>query len=162
MYLIYCDSSIAPFNPRGILTWAFLVKRPGKGIVHQDTAIIGWGKEHHTNNLGEMTAVMAAVYWLSQLPEGDHHPVILHSDSELIINQCSGSYSCRDPKLRAILDLIEKAYEKYTRGIIWKWIPREKNTEADALSRTLYTEEMLAVMRANKNNIIHDWDDLPW
>ena len=109
MYLIFCDSSVEPFNPRGVLTWAFLVKRPGQGIIHQDTAIIGWGKPEHTNNLGEMTAVMAAVHWLTTLPEEDQHPVVLHSDSELIINQCSGIYNCREPNLRAILDLIEKA-----------------------------------------------------
>jgi ribonuclease HI len=87
---------------------------------------------------------------------------VLHSDSELIVNQCSGIYGCREPRLRAILDLVEKAKEKYTRGIIFKWIPREKNKEADALSRSLYTEEMLAIMRANKENIIHNWDDVPW
>ena len=161
MYLIYCDSSIEPFNPRGILTWAFLVKYKKK-IIHQDTAIIGWGKPEHTNNLGEMTAVMAAMHWLIGLSEEDHHPVVLHSDSELIINQCSGTYNCHEPHLRAILDLIEKCKGKYTRGIIWKWIPREKNKEADALSRSLYNEEMLAVMRVNKENILFDWDDIPF
>lgn len=162
MYLIFCDSSIEPFNPRGILTWGFLVKRPGKGIIHQDTAIIGWGKKWHTNNLGEMTAVMAAMHWLMGLSEEDQHPVILHSDSELIINQCSGIYGCHEPKLVAILDLIMKAKDNYTRGITFKWIPREKNKEADTLSRSLYTEEMLAIMRANQNNIIFDWDDIPF
>ena len=162
MYLIWTDASCQPFHPQGVLTWAFLVKRPGKGIIHQDTAIIGWGKKHHTNNLGEMTAVMAAVHWLSKLPKEDHHPVILHSDSELIVNQCSGTYNCHDPRLRAILDLIEKAREKYTRGIIYKWIPRERNIEADALSRSLYTEEMLAIMRANRTNIIQNWDNILW
>jgi hypothetical protein len=58
--------------------------------------------------------------------------------------------------------LIEKAKEKYTRGITFKWISRDRNKEADALSRSLYTEEMLAIMRANKENIIHDWDDIPF
>lgn len=162
MYLIYCDSSIKPFNPRGILTWAFLVKRPGKGIIHQDTAIIGWGKPEHTNNLGEMTAVLAAMHWLVGLPEEDQHPVVLHSDSELIINQCSGAYRCHEPRLKSLLELIDQARDKYTRGVIFKWIPREDNQEADKLSRSLYTEEMLSIMRANRNNIILEWDDIPF
>lgn len=145
-----------------MLTWAFLVKRPGKGIIHQDTQIIGWGKPYHTNNLGEMTAVLAALHWLIKVPEEDQHPVILHSDSELIVKQCKGYSGCSSPNLRPILDLINKARDQYTRGITFKWISREKNKEADALSRSLYTEEMLAIMRANKTNIVLEWDDIPF
>jgi ribonuclease HI len=161
MYLIYCDSSIRPYNPKGVLTWAFIVKHKKK-IIHKDTSIIGWGKDHHTNNLGEMTAVLAAMHWLISVPEEDRIPAIVHSDSQLIINQCSGSYSCREPRLKKLLDMIFEAKSRYGKSVIYKWIPRDKNQEADELSRSLYTEEMMEIMKANEMNIKFDWDDIPW
>jgi len=162
VYIIHCDSSCEPFHPRGILTWAFLVKHK-KQIIHQDTEIIGWGGKHHTNNLGEMTAVLAAMQWLIRLPENKRLPAVINSDSELIVNQCLGIYNCYDDHLLTLLEMILKAKDVYGRSVVlFKWVPREKNKEADKLSRSLYTEEMLGIMRANKNNIIFDWDDIPF
>jgi len=161
VYMIYTDSSCQPWHPGGILTWAFLVKHK-KQLIHQEAKIIGWGKEDLTVNRGEMTAVLAAMLWLIRLPKEERIPAVINSDSQLVVNQCSESWGCHEPNLKAILDLIFKAKGRYRKSIIYKWIPREKNKEADALSRTPYNERMLALMRANKNNIIHNWDDLPW
>jgi ribonuclease HI len=159
MYLIYCDSSIAPFNPGGILTWAFIVKA-GNKVVHQDTKIIGYGKMNLTNNVGELTAVLAAIHWLLKIPKGKRRTAILMSDSQLAVNQASEKWDCHDEKLQPILELILKGKRSYGKTITFKWIPREKNTEADELSRSLYTEEALAIMKANKTNIILGWDDI--
>jgi ribonuclease HI len=159
MYLIYCDSSIAPFNPGGILTWAFIAKAGGK-VLHQDTKIIGYGKMHLTNNVGELTAVLAAIRWLLSLPQNKRRTALLMSDSQLAIKQASEAWQCHDEKLQPILELILKGKRTYGKTITFKWIPREKNTEADELSRSLYTEEALAVMKANHTNIIQEWDDI--
>jgi ribonuclease HI len=160
MYKVWTDSSIAPFNPMGILTWAFIVKLDGK-IVHQDTEIIGWGKKEHTNNLGEATAVLKALEWLvMHLPKSNRKPVIINSDSNLIVNQCSESWQCKEPSLKVIVDEVLKLKRRYGKSIIFKWIPREENTEADELSRSLYTDEAIEIMKANETNLLHDWDDI--
>lgn len=160
MYMIYCDSSIEPMNPDGILAWAYIVKESGK-IIHQDVHISGWGKGT-TNNQGEMQAVLGAMLWLVSLPPDKRPPVVIHSDSQLIVNQCAGTWNCYDEKLQKLLALINRAKEQYRKSIFFKWIKREKNTEADALSRTLYTEEALDLMRKHKLDIAFEKDDLPF
>lgn len=160
MYMIHCDASIEPFNPSGILAWAFIAKLKGK-IVHQDVHISGWG-EGTTNNIGEYQAVLGALYWLISLPDSERKPVVIHSDSQLIVNQCKGSWGCRDEKLVPLLDLVNKAKKKYRKTIWFRWIPREENTEADALSRSLYTDRALEIMKKHHMEIIFGNDDVPW
>lgn len=160
MYLIFCDASIEPINPDGILAWAFLVKAKGK-IIHKDVHIFGWGKGM-TNNLGEMQAVLAAMRWLTSLDRKDQKPAIIHSDSQLIVNQCSGSWGCHAENLKPLLEMINKAKDRYSKTIFFKWIPRDKNTEADALSRTLYTKKALELFKERQMDIIFEGDDLPW
>jgi ribonuclease HI len=160
MYLIHCDASIEPINPGGILVWAFIAKHKGK-VVHQDVHISGWGKGC-TNNRGEMEAVLAAMLWLIGLPKKDHHPAIIYSDSQLIINQCSGKWGCHADNLVPMLNLINRAVDRYNKTVFFKWIPREKNTEADALSRTLYTEKALKLFKENEMDIWFEGDDVPW
>jgi ribonuclease HI len=158
--MIYCDSSIEPFNPDGILAWAFIAKKKGE-VVHQDVHISGWGKGT-TNNQGEYQAVLGALLWLVSLPKDNQLPAVIHSDSQLVIYQCAGSWGCHDEKLQKLLALVNRARDKYKKSIFFKWIPREKNTEADALSRTLYTPEAIEVMKKHKMDIIFEDDDLPF
>ena len=162
MYLINCDSSIEPMNPCGLLTWAFIVKLKNE-VVHSATDIIGWGPGM-TNNRGEMTAVLAAMQWLITRPATERYPVIINSDSELIVKQCSGKCGCHDETLASLLDLINRGRTAYGKSITYRWIPREKNKEADELSRSLYkvNEKALSMLREHKLDIQFDWDDIPW
>lgn len=162
MYLIFTDSSIEPMNPCGLLTWAFIVKLKNR-IIHSDTDIIGWG-QGMTNNRGEMTAVLAAMRWLITRPENERYPVIINSDSNLIVKQCLGTYGCHDETLINLLELIKKGRIVYGKTITFRWIPREKNKEADELSRSLYKgkEKAINMLKTHKLDIQFDWDDLPF
>jgi ribonuclease HI len=160
MYMIYCDSSIEPFNPDGILSWAFIAKRRGE-IVHQDVKISGWGKGT-TNNQGEYQAVVGAMLWLVSLPSNEQFPAVIHSDSQLIVNQCKGQWGCHDKKLQRLHALVQRARQRYRKSVIFKWIPREENREADALSRTLYTDEALRLMKEHALDFTFGDDDLPF
>lgn len=158
MYFVKCDCSIEPFNPGGILAWAFVVKR-NKKLVHQACATSDRGRDA-TNNRGEYHAVIAALLWLLRLEEP--LPAIVMSDSELIINQITGKWRCKDQELARLRDVAVRAVKSYKSRITFKWIPREKNTEADALSRTAYDEEELQYFRDNKLDIIFEGDDVPF
>ena len=160
MYIINCDASIEPTNPDGILEWAFIVKL-NKKIIHKDTEIFGYG-EGMTNNVGEYLAVLAAMYWLIRLPEKDQLPALVQSDSQLVVNQCNGKWGCRNKKLVKYHDLIVRGAQKYSKRIKFHWIPREQNEEADALSRSLYTEEMLQIMRDRQLELTFGDDDIPF
>jgi ribonuclease HI len=161
MFLINCDCSIQPFNPGGILAWAFIVKM-NKKIVHQDCGTCGRKLNVHdrTNNVGEYYAVMAVMKWLMSVPTKDQRPVIVKSDSELIVNQLKGLWECNDPKLKPLRNLVLKSKKRYTKMIKFHWIPREKNKEVDALSRTAYDEEELQYFKDNQVDIIFEGDDL--
>ncbi len=160
MYHIYCDASIEPINPGGVLAWAYVVHHDGKHT-YKDVRIEGWG-DRFTNNMGEYMAVVGAMLWLIRLPPEKHEPVILRSDSQLVINQCSGRWGCRNPQLKKYHKLILEAQQRYTKNIRFHWIPREQNKEADALSRSLYTEKMFKVLEDNQLELTFGDDDLPF
>lgn len=160
MYMIYADSAIEPFNPSGILTWAFITKLNGK-IIHKDTKIHGWGNGM-TNNLGECLAVMNALKWLIGLPIHKRWPTLIMSDSELTIKHCNKEWAINDARLKIIHNLIDKARQVYKKSITFKWIPREKNTEADALSRSLYTPKMIETIKKYQLKMTFGDDDIPF
>lgn len=160
MYVINCDCSIEPFNPGGILAWAFIVRR-NKKVIHEKcgTSLRGRGA---TNNVGEYHAVIAALLWLLKLPPEEHHPAFIMSDSQLIINQCNGDWRCKDEKLIPLHAMALKAQEEYNKSITFKWISRDKNGEVDALSRTAYDEDELEYFRKNQLDIAFEGDDVSW
>jgi ribonuclease HI len=159
MYFINCDCSIQPFNPGGILAWGFIVKEKKKTI-HKEAGISQKGGETATSNVGEYHAVIAALLWLISLPPEKRKPAIIRSDSELIVNQCLGIYSCNDEKLQPLLEMVQKARRQYGRNITFKWVSREENQEADTISRTAYDQDELAYWKENQLDILFDGDDI--
>jgi len=152
MYVINTDCSIEPFNPGGILAWAFIAKSmagPNKGQRWHDCGISGRG-EGKTNNMGEYHAVIAALRWALTLPIQDRRPLLIQSDSQLVVNQCSGQWQVKDEKLAPLRILVSKAIQRYGKNVTLKWIPREQNGEVDALSRTAYDQDELEEMRQAK------------
>ena len=156
IYKIYSDSSIEPSNPGGILTYGVIAKK-GSDVLYKEAEIIGWGTEA-TNNIGEATGVLVAMKWLLQQKE--KLAAIIHSDSQLIVNQCTGEWRCNDAKLKPIIELIRKGKRKYGKTLHFKWIPRTENSEADELSRTPYTEELIETYKKHKLDIEFKGDDI--
>jgi len=169
MYLINTDCSIEPFNPGGILAWAFIAKSiagSNKGREWSDYGISGRG-EGKTNNMGEYHAVIAALRWAIQLPQEDRRPLIIQSDSQLLVNQCSGRWRVKDEKLAPLRILVSKAIQRYGKAVTFKWVPREQNTAVDRVSRLAYDppeiRAELEQMRASRHReVIEEMDELPW
>jgi len=168
VYIINTDSSIEPHNPGGILSWAFIVKSVGKekGEIHRAAGIANHGHPDNTNNQGEYYAVIAALLWMLKMPEDQRRSVIVQSDSQLIVNQCSGVWSVNDEKLMELNRLVKQAVRKFGKSVTFKWIPREKNTGVDSLSRSVYEDPAIQAeleeLRKAKACEIHGDDDLSW
>jgi ribonuclease HI len=162
MLFLFCDSAIEPFNPFGLLTWAFIAKQDNK-LLYQEAGLVGWGKGM-TNNKGEYMAVIAALRWLITQPKAKWQPAVVSSDSELIVKQINGMYGCRDEELFKLLSLVNKVKAQYHKHITFRWIPRENNTEADALSRTPYIgkEKAIEILKSRHNELIYGDDDIPF
>ena len=91
-----------------------------------------------TNNVAEYAAVIDALRWL--LEEGlTDERVTLRSDSQLVIFQLSGTHAVRSPRVRPLY-LEARRLASAFRNLDFRWVPREQNQEADALSRMAYAQ----------------------
>jgi ribonuclease HI len=143
--IVYADGLCEPVNPGGVATYGYVVYRDGEKLTE------GHGVVSHpdpSNNVAEYSACIHALRWLivrapdevrrtSSGTQGSgrtHEPVEVRSDSQLLIYQLQGLYGVHAQRIiplhRELRDLAA-----CFRQIAFRWIPREQNAEADALSR---------------------------
>jgi ribonuclease HI len=129
---IWCDGLCEP-NPGGWMAWAFVARAPATGaVIASDEGAVA-PRADATNNVAEYGALIRALGWArDHTPLGT--PVVIHSDSQLVVNQLNGLWDCRQPVL-----LRERARTLAAgRGVTYQWVPREENTAADDLTRVAY------------------------
>jgi len=88
-----------------------------------------------TNNQAEYESLRRALEMCSKLDK----EITIFSDSELLINQRNSKYKLRNQELKVIsrdISILEKNFEK----ILYKHIPREKNSKADKLANRALNE----------------------
>ena len=83
-----------------------------------------------TNNEAEYKALIKALAYL--VAEGSP-TVKIHTDSQLVASQMNGLWKVKDPKLRILHSEAKKLVSLIPTFEI-EYIPRENNTEADALA----------------------------
>jgi ribonuclease HI len=138
---VYFDGLCQPINPGGISCYAFIVKSDGR-IVHSDYGVAAKPfSEESTNNVAEYTALAKALQWLLA-NNFNSKKVEIKSDSQLVVNQLTGDYKV---KARRILPLFKQVLFLKTKfqDIQIKWIPRDKNREADSLTNKAYNKALL-------------------
>jgi len=139
MLNIYCDGSItgshwAPKGQKDTLPriWAgWLAIRDG-ALVHHHSWDIGESKKFSAN-VAEYCAIRSALFWAK-----NHYPLDalrIHSDSQVVLCQLTGAYAC-GASLLHYRDACRKLASHFP-SVTYKWISRDKNTAADALSRCL-------------------------
>ncbi len=94
-------------------------------------ALIAQHAEHigvATNNVAEYRGLIAGLELYNEhTPEAD---LEVRMDSKLVIEQMSGSWKIKHPDMKP---LAMAANRLAPAGTTWTWIPRERNTQADAL-----------------------------
>ena len=141
MIEVYFDGLCQPINPGGISCYAFIVKTDGR-IIHSDYGVAARPfSEESTNNVAEYTALAKALQWLLA-NNFNSKKVEIKSDSQLVVNQLTGDYKV---KSRRILPLFKQVLFLKTKfqDIQIKWIPRDKNREADRLTNKAYNNALL-------------------
>ncbi len=129
---VFIDGLALPSNP-GTGTYGFVVYEgtkklaEGKGLAGYDV----------TSNFSEYTALAEALMRLKAMKiEGD---ILIKSDSQLLVGHMTGGYKVKGGmyvgKLKEVRDLL-----KEFGSIRFEWIPREKNQEADTLTRIAYDD----------------------
>ena len=144
MIEVKIDGLAEPSNP-GIGTYAYLIYRDGillgKGY--------GTTGDPVTNNYAEYEALIQALKELHRIRGEDKNigPIIVKSDSKLLVNQMKGVWKIhRGSRARAgsyhEKHDLARALSKDFPFLQFVWVPREENTDADALSRVAYEEEL--------------------
>ncbi len=132
----YCDGLCEPINPSGIATYGFAIYRHGIKL-YEGLGVLGEG-DGMSNNLAEYEALCKAVRCLKDNAMNDQE-VTVKSDSKLLVNQMNGKWKVRKglyvAKHREARSLIASFG-----NVGFQWVPREMNTEADALCRKAYEE----------------------
>lgn len=138
---LYFDGLCEPINPGGVATYGFVVYEKRKKV-KEGCGLVGAGMlgDNVSNNVAEYTAIIKGME--SILASGLCGKLEVRGDSQLAIRQLLGLYAVRAPRLlplhNRVLEL-KKSFE----AVAFKWIPRDLNEEADALSRRAF-EQFLA------------------
>ena len=130
--IVYIDGLAEPRNP-GVGTYGFVIYKDGTKLAE------GCGLAGHnvTNNFAEYTALAEALKKLRELRLLSN--AVIRTDSKLLFGQMSAGWKIKGggyvQKLKEAKDLLEGFS-----SVTFEWIPREKNAEADLLSRVAYEE----------------------
>ena len=136
--ILYFDGLCEPVNPGGVATYGFVVY-VGKAKVKEGCGLVGAGMlgDDVSNNVAEYTALIRGMeYALSNCPT-EH--LLVRGDSLLVVNQMLGKYAV---KAQRMLPLNKQAVDLKNRlpSVEFEWVPRERNEEADALSRVAFSQ----------------------
>lgn len=143
---LYFDGACEPRNPGGTATYGWLivsngtVLRSGRGVAAQG--------EQATNNLAEYTALVEG---LKALIELGTESATIKGDSQLVINQITGVWHCNAANLRPLLQQVSDLASQL-KSVRFLWVPREKNEQADQLSKEAYKDK-----HGNYPPVRHKW-----
>ncbi len=112
-------------NP-GPAAFAYVIARDGEEPI-EEAGKIG----RMTNNQAEYTALVRALEHALEL--GEHHRVLVHSDSELMVKQMSGQYRVKNEDLRDLYEEARDLSARFRGGVSFRHVRREQNARADAL-----------------------------
>jgi broad specificity phosphatase PhoE/ribonuclease HI len=83
-----------------------------------------------TNNVAEYTAVLLALQAAFEIDPSAS--ILVRMDSKLVVEQMSGRWKIKHPDMMALGAKVQKLIAG--KDVAFEWIPREKNTLADALA----------------------------
>lgn len=132
----FIDGACEPRNPGGMGSYGVYAVKAGI-VVIEDFGVLHDGPEM-TNNVAEYSALLKA---LSKIKEkfGIDSGVVIYTDSQLVANQMNDVWPIRSG-IYATHAYAAMEYAKQFTKIKYVWIPREKNSFADALSKRALAE----------------------
>lgn len=132
----WCDGACEP-NPGGTGGWGFVIDLPEGGEVS------GYGlmkaRPDLSNNVLEYAAVGACIKrWLDL---GRMSTLHIHTDSKLVVEQMLGRWKVNSGAYIPVYERLKNELLPRCPFIVtWCWVPRERNTRADKLSKRALIE----------------------
>lgn len=135
VFNIFTDGA-ASGNP-GPAAIGVVIKENDKPVVEISKSI-----GNATNNVAEYTAVIAA---LEEARSRKADKIIIHTDSELLYYQLTGSYKVKNENLLLLFEQVRQL-ARGIKQIEIKRIPREQNQDADRLAKKAIKKEQAKVV----------------
>jgi ribonuclease HI len=144
--IIYFDGACEPTNPGGMGTYGFVVQhrysadaadppRP----VHKHYGCCGDGPTM-TNNVAEYMGLGHALRWIKDHSrKAEITSLTVRGDSKLVIHQMTGEWASNKPHLARLRDRCRQLLKDLGCEVRFEWVGRDRNTEADELTRQAYT-----------------------
>ena len=119
-------------NPGKTASYGAVIYQDQNLICQEAKIVIPEGNGLATNNLAEYAGFFAVLEEIIRL-NLNQQPITIHGDSNLVIKQMQGKWRIKNG-IYAPLALKAKQLTQTFKALSLVWIPREKNTIADALS----------------------------
>lgn len=123
-YVLYTDGA-ARGNPGPAAIGAVLYRDDGLRV-----GTIGETVGVTTNNVAEYQALLAGLRLAMAVGVED---LTVRADSELLVRQIEGTYKVKSERLKPLYQTVRRLLSGF-RSVTMEHIPRERNTEADALA----------------------------
>jgi len=151
--ILMFDGLCEPRNPYGIATYGFVVYRDGKKVYEEGGLVGAWILgDDVSNNVAEYTALIKGMEHITNT--GYKGPLIVMGDSQLVIRQMRGEYAVRARRLTKLYERAKELVKNFER-VIFQWVPREENAEADRLCRVAYDTFVLKMRRSIGFDTLH-------
>ena len=128
---VHFDGACQPPAGPGIAAFGFTIEGAGFDVEESGLATRPYS-EHSTNNVAEYVGAIRALEWLHHA--GYRGPIVVSGDSQLVIRQMLGEYDVRAEHLKAYHERLGQLAREFA-SVQWRWVPREENERADALSQ---------------------------
>jgi len=117
----------------------------GVFIKKDKTVIVKFGKRigRATNNEAEYQALIFALKYIQENFLSEDLFLNFYLDSQLVVNQLNGKYKIKEKRLAELANFIRSLENKFSKKIFYKYIPREKNKEADFLVNKALDEDFV-------------------
>ena len=138
--LLCVDGGAQPKNP-GVAACGWVIMDVfGKTLVEESRIV----SLDNTNNYAEYCGLGFSLRWLrDQNWRGGH--LTIQADSQLLIYQVDGLWRCKAKNLLPLKDRVMEHLDamglsKANGNVLFNWVPREKNSFADALSDAAFAQ----------------------
>ena len=139
-YVLSFDGACEPQNPGGIATCGHIIVVDGQPQ-RSSKKVVGEGAGM-TNNVAEYAGLIEGLASVSRMMEqGDE--LEIRSDSQLVVRQMTGAYRVKSARIRPLHRIATRLIRELRTKQIQvklKWVPREDNKEADALTHEAFVE----------------------
>lgn len=132
MITAYIDGSCSPANPGGVMGIGVAIYIDGVLTASYNDSFPS--RKNNTSNKAEYLAVKKL---LTVLGKHRGETILVYSDSQLVVTQMNGKAKINRGLYKpTALECKELLIElRKNNNITFKWIPREKNSKADELSK---------------------------